>query len=271
MLISPMVSGALLAIAIEVVFFIDVITAVIAISILLLSVHIAPHAKALQKQQIGYFQDLRSGVEYIKSQGYLKVVFVFAAVFFFLIAPAAFLSPLQVTRSFGNDVWFLTAVEVAFSVGMISGGVLIGAWGGFRNRAYSIAMSALIMGAFTFALGVTPFFGLYLVFMAIIGVAIPIFNVPATVLLQEKIDPNYLGRVFGVLSMISSAMMPFGMVFFGPLADYVAVEWLLIVSGLLTSFTGILMFSNKTLMEAGRPLTVKEEVKMDEFVSNLSE
>jgi len=258
MLIAPMVSGALLAIAIEVVFFIDVITALIAISILMLAVRIAPHAKALEKQKIGYFEDLRSGIEYIKSQGYLKVVFVFAAVFFFLVAPAAFLSPLQVTRSFGSDVWFLTAVEVAFSTGMISGGILIAAWGGFRNKAYSIAVAALVMGAFTFALGITPFFWLYLVFMAIIGVAIPIFNVPATVLLQEKIDPNYLGRVFGVLSMISSFMMPFGMIFFGPVADYVAVEWLLIVSGLLTAFTSILMFRNRTLMEAGKTAAVKD-------------
>ncbi len=254
MLIAPMVSGALLIIAIEVVFIIDVITAAIAISILLLSVHISPHAKALEKQKIGYFQDLKIGVNYIRNQRYLKALFAFAAIFFFLAAPSAFLSPLQVTRSFGNDIWHLTAVEVAFSVGMILGGILIAAWGGFKNKIYSITLSALVMGAFTFALGITPFFWLYLVFMAIIGVAIPIFNVPATVFLQERIHPNFMGRVFGVVSMISSFMMPFGMIFFGPIADFITIEWLMIASGLLTSIIGILIFRNKTLIEAGKQI-----------------
>jgi DHA3 family macrolide efflux protein-like MFS transporter len=146
---------------------------------------------------------------------------------------------------------------------MISGGILIATWGGFKNKTYSMALSTLMMGAFTFALGLTPFFWLYLLFMGIVGVALPIFNVPVTVFLQERIDPNFMGRVFGVLGMISSVMMPFGMVFFGPVADFVTIEWLLIVSGLLISVTGVLMFRNKTLIEAGKPLTVKEVPSVD--------
>ena len=259
--IAPMISGVLLAVAaIEVAFLIDVITAAIAISILLLSVHIPSHEKASVKQKTGYFQDLKVGIKYISSQSYLKALFAFAAVFFFLVAPAAFLSPLQVTRTFGGDVWRLTAVEVAFSVGMISGGILIATWGGFKNKAYSMALSTLIMGTLTFALGLTPFFWLYLLFMGISGVALPMFNVPATVFLQEKTDPNFMGRVFGVLGMISSVMMPFGMIFFGPVADFVAIEWLMITSGLLIFVMGVLMFRNKTLIEAGKPLIVEEAV-----------
>jgi DHA3 family macrolide efflux protein-like MFS transporter len=269
--IAPMISGVLLAVAaIEAAFFIDVITAAIAISILLLSVHIPPHEKALIKQKIGYFQDLKVGINYIGSQGYLKALFAFAAVFFFLVAPAAFLSPLQVTRSFGGDVWRLTAVEVAFSVGMISGGILIATWGGFKNKVYSMALSTLIMGTLTFALGLTPFFWLYLFFMVIIGVALPVFNVPATVFLQEKTDPNFMGRVFGVLGMISSVMMPFGMIFFGPVADFVTVEWLMIISGLLIFAMGVLMFRNKTLIEAGKPLIIEEVTATGECLPNSS-
>ena len=263
-LIAPMVSGMLIAVAaIEVAFFIDVITAAIAISILLLSVHIPPHEKASVNQKVGYFEDLKVGIKYISSQRYLKALFAFTAVFFFLVAPAAFLSPLQVTRSFGGDIWRLTAVEVAFSVGMISGGILIAAWGGFKNKAYSMALSTLIMGALTFALGLTPFFWLYLFFMVIVGVALPFFNVPATVFLQERTDPNFMGRVFGVLGMISSVMMPFGMIFFGPVADFVTVEWLMIISGLLIFVMGVLMFRNKSLIEAGKPLIVEEAPATD--------
>jgi DHA3 family macrolide efflux protein-like MFS transporter len=32
--------------------------------------------------------------------------------------------------------------------------------------------------------------------------------------LQIRVDPDYMGRVFSVFTMISSVMMPLGMVFF---------------------------------------------------------
>lgn len=260
MLIAPMISGALLSFAtIEAIFFIDVVTAAIAVSILLLFVHVAPHAKALMKQKTGYFEDMKLGLKYIGTQSYLKALFIFAAVFFFLVAPVAFLSPLQVTRSFGNEVWRLTAVEVSFSTGMIAGGILIASWGGFKNKAYSIVLASLIMGACTFALGITPFFWLYLFFMGISGIALPIFNVPATVFLQERIKPDYLGRVFGILGMVSSVMMPLGMLFFGPVADIITIEWLLVGSGFMIFIVGLLMFRSKSLIEAGKPISLHEE------------
>lgn len=51
-----------------------------------------------------------------------------------LAAPAAFLTPLQVTRSFGNDVWRLTAIEITFALGMLMGGILMASWGGFKTK-----------------------------------------------------------------------------------------------------------------------------------------
>lgn len=105
------------------------------------------------------------------------------------MAPAAFLTPLQVTRSFGDDYWRLTAIEIAFSIGMMAGGAIIASWGGFRNKVYTMTFASLIMGVCTFALGIVPVFWIYLVMMAIFGVAMPVFNTPTTVMLQEKVDP----------------------------------------------------------------------------------
>lgn len=93
MLISPMLSGALLAMAsIEAIFFMDVITAVVAI-ILLLFLKVPAHAKAQGVQKVSYFEDFSAGIAYIKQQTYVKKFFSFSACFFLLIAPAAFLNP----------------------------------------------------------------------------------------------------------------------------------------------------------------------------------
>lgn len=254
MLISPMLSAALLTLAtIETIFFVDVVTAAIAVSILLLFLHVPAHAKALTKQTIGYFEDMREGLAYIKNHDYVRTFFLFSAFFFIFIAPVAFLTPLQVTRSFGGDVWRLSAIEIIFSSGMMVGGIIMASWGGFKNKVHTMALSNLVIGASTFALGLIPVFWIYLGFMALIGLVMPIFNTPATVLLQQKVEEAFLGRVFGVMGMIASSMMPLGMLVFGPVADFIKIEWLLIGTGLLLLIQGLFMLGNKVLIEAGKP------------------
>lgn len=259
MLISPMLSGALLTKAsIEAIFFIDVITAAIAILILLLFLKVPSHAKALSKPTTSYFTDMKEGVKYIKNHGYVKRFFLFCAVFNILVAPAAFLTPLQVTRTFGNEVWRLTAIEITFSIGMMLGGIVMVSWGGFKNRVHTMILSSFFIGICTVALGIIPNFWVYISFMALFGVIMPVFNTPATVLLQEKVEEDFLGRVFSVLGMISSIMMPLGMLVFGPLSDIIRIEWLLRGTGILLFIQGFFMLSSKVLVKAGEPIVKVE-------------
>ncbi|MCR2806008.1 MFS transporter [Paenibacillus sp. SCIV0701] len=260
MFVAPIVSASLLSMAtIEVIFFIDVATALIAIFTLLFFLRIPLHQKAADGQTTSYLDDFKQGITYIKNHSFLKPFFIFFAFFFVLMAPAAFLTPLQVTRSFGDDYWRLTAIEIAFSVGMMAGGAIIASWGGFRNKVYTMAFANLIMGACTLVLGIVPVFWIYLIVMAVFGVAMPMANTPTTVLLQEKVDSNYLGRIFGVFGMISTSMMPIGMLIFGPLADVVEIEWLLVGTGLLILVLALFFVGNKQLIEAGKPAATGQE------------
>lgn len=255
MLVSPMLSGILLTMSnIETIFFIDVFTAAIAVSILLLFLHVPVHAKALEKQKINYFKDMQEGIRYINNHGFLKILFYFCAAYFVFVAPLAFLTPLQVSRSFGEEVWRLTATEVSFSVGMMVGGIIMASWGGFRNKLHSMVLSNLVIAVCTFALGIIHVFWIYLIFMSLVGVAMPVFNTPFTVLLQQKVEQDFLGRVFGVLNMISSSLMPMAMLLFGPAADFIKIEWLLVGTGLLILAQTIAMFRSKVLYEAGEPI-----------------
>lgn len=253
MLVSPMVSGALLTMAtIESIFFIDVVTAAIAVLIMLLFLHVPSHGKALSKQASSYFIDMHEGFIYIRNHPFIKAFCIFNIVYFILIAPSAFLTPLQVTRSFGSDVWRLTAIEVIFSIGMMAGGIIMASWGGFKNRIHTMSLSNFIIGFCTFMLGITPVFWIYLFFMGLIGIAIPVFTTPSNVLMQQKVEGDFLGRVFGILSMISSITMPLGMLIYGPAADYIRIEWLLVGTGLSLVVQSLFMLRNKVLLEAGR-------------------
>jgi len=251
-LVSPVASGALMsAVTLGKIFLIDVATAGVAIFILLIFLKVPAHKKAAQASQTGYWQDLREGFRYIGGHGFVKRSFIHCAIYFILISPLAFLTPLQVARSFGGDVWRLTMIEVTFSVGMTAGGLLIASWGGFSNRLHTIAVSSLVTAVCTFALGWPISFALYSVLMGILGLAMMAFQTPFTVLLQEKVDEDHMGRVFGVLGMLSSSLMPLAMLGFGPLADRIPIERLLIVTGLLLGIQGILMLADPLLIEAG--------------------
>lgn len=262
-LVAPMAGAALLTFAdMEAIFFIDVATAIIAIYLLLRFVRERPAERRKTEaagEDGGYFADMFRGFRYVRSNRHLVHFFLFCAFFFIAVSPAAFLTPLQVARSFGTEYWRLTAIEVGFSTGMIAGGALMAAWGGFRNRAVTMACGMALFGLFTIGLGVAPVFSVYIAFMAFAGLTMPVFNIPANVLLQEKVEGEYLGRVFGVMTMISSSMMPLGMLIFGPIADVVAIEWLLIVTGALMLLQGLIMFADRVLISWGRPVEKSSE------------
>lgn len=259
MLVSPILSGALLTLAsLELIFFMDVATAVLAISVLLI-LRVATHAKAAVKQKSGYLTDMMEGFRYIRDHRYLVSYFAYIGLFLFLISPAAFLTPLQVARSFGGDVWRLTAIEMVFSIGMMAGGVLISSWGGFNNRMHTMILSNLVMAACAIALALVPSFWLYLVVMGLFGVSMPLYNTPSAVIIQEHVEPDFLGRVFSVLTMLFTSIMPLAMLLFGPVADTMPIEWLLLGTGGLMLVLGTLVFRNRRLMEAGLPVIMAVE------------
>ncbi len=234
MIVSPMLAGLLVSVwPMFVVFFIDTVTAVIAISVLLFFLHVKPHEKAAAKQETTYFTDLKLGIKYIRDHGFLLSFFFYLAIILFLITPAAMLTPLQVARSFGSEVWRLTAIEIVFSAGMLAGSGLISVWGGFKNRIYTLLLSITVMALCTIGLGIAGIFWLYLGFMGVFGIAIPFFNTPSAVFLQERVEQNYLGRVFSINTMLFSSVWPLGMLIVGPIVEIIPIEPVLVCSGLL--------------------------------------
>lgn len=244
-ILSPAAAGALLSFTeLEYTFFIDVGTAAIAI-VIMLCLKVSAHEKAQLKQKGGYFDDLKAGLKYVLGSGFFRAYFFFYALFFILIVPAAQLTPLMVSRTFGDEYWRLSATEIAFSVGGVVGGIVISVWGGFKNRMHSIALCCILFGIFTALVGIVPGFIVFLVLMFLTGTTVPLFTTPSMVLLQEQVDQNMQGRVFSLTQIVMTAMMPLGMAFFGPLADQVRIETLMVITGICGAIVGVLIFFNK--------------------------
>jgi DHA3 family macrolide efflux protein-like MFS transporter len=214
---------------------------------------LAPAAATPTADKPGFFAEFKAGLRYMKGHRFIMAFIVLSVLFNVLATPPALLTPLQVTRDFGADAWRLGAIEVVFAVGMMLGGVLVGVWGGFKNRSYSMALATLGFGLGSIGLGLLNNFWVYLACMAFVGIIMPLFNAPMMAILQEKVDPDFMGRVFSVSMMVGSLAMPAGMLLFGPLADAMPIDWLLIGAGVGIALLSIYFVANRALREAGIP------------------
>ncbi|WP_130862756.1 MFS transporter [Bacilliculturomica massiliensis] len=234
MFLSPAVSGAVLSVApLEAALLIDVITAAVGVGITA-AIPIRPHVRA-GVNVTSYIGELRDGLAYLKENGLIRRLLVFQLVVLFLISPSAFLTPLMVSRSFGTEVWRLTASEMTYSLGMILGGILIAVWGGFREKIRTVNLAGGLYGLLMIGLGTMPVFSLYLLCNGLIGITSPCYNGSVTVIIQEKAAPEMHGRVFSFMQIASSCSLPLGMMLFGPLADVFEVQNILITAGTLVA------------------------------------
>ncbi len=246
-LIAPAAAGALYALAsLTAIFFVDVVTAAIGIGLLMLVA--VPTIRNAAAEGTGYFTDLVEGVKYIAHHAFVRWLLVLFGVVFLLTVAPSYLTPLMVARTFGDEVWKLTVLELAFSIGMVIGGIVIAVWGGTKNRVAMIVVSSVLFGVLSIALGLSTNLWVFFGFMFLVGIAVPFFSTPSMTLLQETVEPERQGRVFGFVGIVMAVAMPIGMVVFGPLADQFSVEILLVAAGILM----FLVIATAVLVPAGR-------------------
>ena len=70
----------------------------------------------------------------------------------------------------------------------------------------------------------------YIAFMMLAGIAIMIVNIPMQVHMQKR-QMSYLGRVFGLLETIATAIAPLGMIVYGLLLDMLPTSIVMMTIG----------------------------------------
>lgn len=245
-LIAPAAAGAIYAwaagsgdgtpLALLPVLAIDLVTAILGIG--LLATIPVTAVRTAADAGTSYFADLVDGVRYVGTHPFVRwLLMLFAIIFLLTVAPSN-LTPLMVVRSFPSgeqgDVVNLAILEVSFSVGMVLGGVLVATLAAQWDRIRLIAGSSLVFGGLSIGLGLAPSLPVFFGIMLLVGLAVPFFSTPAMTLLQETVEPERQGRVFGFVGIVMAVAMPIGMVVFGPLADVMRIEAILVGAGLAT-------------------------------------
>lgn len=247
-LASPMLGGALMMfMPLQTMFLLDVVTATIGMSILhfLVRVPSVKKDKTLDKSDAGYYKEFIGGLRYVRHHKFILRLMIFIVAYSILVTPAAFLTPLQVARKFGDEIWRLTTIEIAFSSGMIAGGALLAMWGGFKNRIFTVILFCFLDGIASISLGVMPNFWIYIGIMFFAGIFVTHIYAPIKTIIQSNVEEKYMGRTMSVFTMIETSMMPLAMLVFGPIADRVSIDGILIVTGAATICLSFSLLTSK--------------------------
>ena len=242
---APAAAGALLTInTLSSTLLIDIATAIVGIG--LLSAVMIPK-QAIQSTETSVLKDMKIGIKYTLSDKLIGKVLTVYGFFIFLCVPAGFLSQLFVSRVYGETYWYLTAVELAGFIGMLAGGLLMSIWGGFKSRVTTICVGLIAFGSLAIGMGLSKQFALYLTLMIIYGIAITMVQTATTTLIQEKAETSMQGRVFGLLGAMYSGFLPVGMAIFGPMADGIPLQWIMVGSGIALIVLSIFVCTNKEM------------------------
>jgi DHA3 family macrolide efflux protein-like MFS transporter len=248
LIIGPVAAAGIYStVSLAAILFVDVVTAVIGLS-LLATIAVPTLSRAASNDKPSYFADLKEGLSYIFSHDLVRWVMVIYSIVFLLVVAPSNLSPLMLVRTFGSDVWLLTILELSFGIGMVAGGALMAIFASKMDRLGMMVGTSILFGVLAVVMGFTTNLILFYSLFFLIGLAVPAFSTSSMTLLQETVEPERQGRVFGFVGIVMAVAMPLGMAVLGPLADIVSVEILLIATGAITVLIAVVA----VLLPAGK-------------------
>jgi len=218
---GPAAAGALIGIIGKTgIIAFDIISILVAVSALMMVPIPQPVAAEAAAVRPSLLQDSLFGFRYIAARpSFLGLQLVFLVINFTGSLCFPLMAPMVLSKT-GNNTVALGAVESAFGVGGVVGGLFLSAWGGPKRKVHGVLMGIFgsfilgftLMGAgselihWTAAAFIMMFFN-------------PLINGSSQAIWQSKVPPEVQGRVFSARALIAQISAPIAMAITGPLTD----------------------------------------------------
>jgi len=245
-IVAPPLGAFLMqVIPIQTILLIDVATAVLAVGPLFFVKVPQPSREVTEVLGLKtILSDMREGAVFVWRWKGLRIIMGMSMLINFLMNPAFSLLPLVVTNHFNGGAVELGWLQSANGVGMIAGGLLLGAWGGFKKRVVTAMTSLVISGVFIVVFSFMPP-EMFLVAVGCVFV-FAVFNAMANGTffssIQAVIPPEMQGRVFTILMSLSGGMTPIGLAFAGPVSDSLGLFIWFRIGGVMLALMGAAAF-----------------------------
>jgi DHA3 family macrolide efflux protein-like MFS transporter len=219
-ILSPTLAGVLvLTIKVQGVILIDFATFLFAVITLLLVRIPRPERTMVKSSQGSLWQEAIYGWAYLKARpGLLGLLFFFAVVNFLWAMLGAVLAPMILSFASADTLGVIVSIA---GLGMLTGSLVMSAWGGPKRRVHGILSFELLSGISFILMGLRPSAWLIALGAFTAHLAIAIASSCNQALWQSKVAPEVQGRVFATQQMVTQAAAPLGFLLAGSLADYV--------------------------------------------------
>jgi DHA3 family macrolide efflux protein-like MFS transporter len=250
--LAPPIAAVLVGfISIQNILLIDIGTAMLAI-LPLLVIHIPQPLNDLSKEnKPSTIADFKFSFGYLwRWKGGLFIM-IGAMVTNLLIVPAVSFMPILVTEHFGGGAFDFALLTSSLGVGVILGGILLGAWNSKKRRIVIGMVSFVFMGLGVASIGLLPSWAFLpsVIMFFFSGLMMSVGNGSIFAIMQNMIPPHLQGRIFALVLSGSAAMTPLGLAVGGPLIDTLNVQFWFLIGGCVMAFIGVFAFFSKAVMK----------------------
>jgi len=235
------------------VLYVDLVTAAIAMGTLFFVRF--EKEKPPRTEQVSVIRETLAGLRYVRHTRSLFFVVGTCTLANFFCGPCNAMVSLLVTKVFHGGVGDLSAVSIMSGLGMIAGGILMGAWGGFRRRLITSGLGWGLVGVGAIAIGFVPRDTVLplLICYFVIGFASAVGGASLEAFYQSTVPQQLHGRVFSVLSTLDNTTVPIGLVAASILGDKVPIPLWYVLMGVLHFALCVFWMGSRSLKDAEMP------------------
>ncbi|MEE9377716.1 MAG: MFS transporter [Candidatus Lokiarchaeia archaeon] len=234
--IGPLLAATLLAFfTINQIFFVDIITFLIALVPFLLIKIPRVHRVTEEAAKKSMFKDFKTGLLTIKMVPGLLAMIVFAMIWNFISRPWAVLLPYFILITHEGTAFSLALLITSSQVGTIIGSLIMSV-----KKTWKHKIKLNIVGSSIFFLCQIPAilaprgnFILMMISLFPAFVLIPITVSTYLAILQTVVSKDKIGRIMSIDHMISMAIAPIGALIAGPLAEAIGIVNLFLIAAII--------------------------------------
>ena len=197
-----------------------------------------------RNSELHLWREAKEAIMEVRNQYGLSWLFLLSILATFVIMPVSVLFPLMTLNHFAGNAFQVSLVEVLWGGGALLAGALLGLKKYRWNEILLINGMYIALGLTFLFSGLLPVSGFiwFAVLTALGGVCGSLYFATFTTVIQSRIDPGVMGRVFSFYMSFSMLPSMIGLLSTGFLADSIGLGNTFIISGGFLCLIGIISF-----------------------------
>ena len=197
-----------------------------------------------RNSELHLWREAKEAIMEVRNQYGLSWLFLLSILATFVIMPVSVLFPLMTLNHFAGNAFQVSLVEVSWGGGALLAGALLGLKKYRWNEILLINGMYIALGLTFLFSGLLPVSGFiwFAVLTALGGVCGSLYFATFTTVIQSRIDPGVMGRVFSFYMSFSMLPSMIGLLSTGFLADSIGLGNTFIISGGILCLIGIISF-----------------------------